>query len=109
VLDVEDPITGEYTLEVSSPGIDRLLFQAEQYGPYVGEPVEIRLRFPFEGRRRFKGWLMGLEGEDVIVRVDDHEYLLPLKQIDKARVQPRLTGSKSKQEPPTDAVGQEQG
>ena len=109
VLDVEDPITGEYTLEVSSPGIDRLLFKAAQYGPYVGEPIEIRLRFPFEGRRRFKGWLMGLEGEDVVVRADDHEYLLPLKQIDKARVQPRLTPSKSKQESPTADVGQDQG
>lgn len=90
VLDVEDPIQGEYTLEVSSPGVDRLLFRPSQYLPYVGEPIDVRLRFPFEGRRRFKGWLMGLEGEDVVVGVDDHEYLLPLKQIDRARVYPRL-------------------
>ena len=99
VLDVEDPIQGEYTLEVSSPGIDRLLFTADHYALYVGEPIEVRLRFPFEGRRRFRGWLMGLEGEDVVVRIDDHDFLLPLKQIDKARVQPRLDskGGKSGQ------------
>ena len=90
VLDVEDPISGEYTLEVSSPGIDRLLFKREQYAEYVGEPIEIRLRMPFEGRRKFRGWLMGVEEEDVIVRVDDHEYLLPLKSVDRARVEPRV-------------------
>lgn len=90
VLDVEDPIQGEYTLEVSSPGVNRLLFKPEQYALYVGEPIEVKLRFPFEGRRKFRGWLMGLEGEDVVVRVDDHDYLLPLKQVDKARVEPRL-------------------
>ncbi|MEY2909976.1 MAG: ribosome maturation factor RimP [Pseudomonadota bacterium] len=90
VLDVEDPIQGEYTLEVSSPGVDRLLFKPSQYALYVGEPIEIKLRFPFEGRRKFRGWLVGLEDEDVVVRVDDNEYLLPLKQVDRARVEPRL-------------------
>ena len=44
VLDVEDPISGEYTLEVSSPGVDRLLFRLEHYPPYVGEWIELRLR-----------------------------------------------------------------
>ena len=88
VLDVEDPISGEYTLEVSSPGVDRLLFTPEQFGRYAGEIVELRLRSPFEGRRKFKGVLKGLEGEDVVVQVDDHEYLLPHGTIEKARVQP---------------------
>ena len=90
VLDVEDPITGEYTLEVSSPGMDRLLFRLDQFPGYVGETVELRLRVPFEGRRKFKGVLTGVEGEDVVVRVDDHEYLLPHSAIDKARIQPRV-------------------
>lgn len=102
VLDVEDPIQGEYTLEVSSPGIDRLLFAPEQYALYVGEPIEVRLRFPFEGRRRFRGWLMGLEGDDVVVRIDDHDFLLPLKQIDKARVQPRLDNQGGKRGQPSE-------
>ncbi len=90
VLDVEDPITGEYTLEVSSPGMDRQLFKLEQYFDYVGETVEVRLRSAFEGRRRFKGVLKGIEGEDIVIQVDDHEFLLPYGAIEKARVQPRV-------------------
>ena len=90
VLDVEDPITGEYTLEVSSPGMDRLLFKIEQYAAYVGEMVELRLRSAFDGRRNFKGTLKGIEGEDVVVQVDGHEYLLPHGAVDKARVHPRV-------------------
>ncbi len=90
VLDVEDPISGEYTLEVSSPGMDRLLFRLEQYPGYVGEIVELRLRSPFEGRRKFKGILKGVEGEDVVVQVDEHEYLLPHSAVEKARIQPRI-------------------
>ena len=89
VLDVEDPISGEYTLEVSSPGMDRLLFRLQQYPAYAGEMIELRLRTPFEGRRKFKGILKGIEGEDVVVRVDNHEYLLPHGAIEKARIQPR--------------------
>lgn len=88
VLDVEDPITGEYTLEVSSPGMDRLLFELEQYSSYIGEIVELKLRSAFEGRRNFKGALKGIEGEDIVVQVDDHEYLLPHSTVEKARVHP---------------------
>lgn len=90
VLDVEDPITGEYTLEVSSPGMDRLLFKLEQYPAYVGEVLEVRLRTAFEGRRKYKGVLKGIEGDEVVVQVDDHEFLLPHSAIDKARIQPRV-------------------
>jgi ribosome maturation factor RimP len=89
VLDVEDPYGGPYTLEVSSPGVDRLLFRLDQFPGYAGELVELRLRSAFEGRRKFKGILQGIEGEDVVIRVDDHEYLLPHSAIEKARVQPR--------------------
>ncbi len=92
VLDVEDPISGEYTLEVSSPGVDRLLFRLEQFAPYTGEWMELRLRVPFEGRRKFKGILRGVEGDEVVVLVDEHEYLLPYSTIEKARVLPRLGG-----------------
>jgi len=89
ILDVEEPITGEYTLEVSSPGMDRLLFKLVQYFGYVGETVEVRLRSAIDGRRRYKGILKGIEGEDVVIQVDDHEFLLPYGAIEKARVQPR--------------------
>jgi ribosome maturation factor RimP len=87
VLDVEDPITGEYVLEVSSPGIDRRLFSLEQYPGYLGEVIEIRLRRPFEGRRKFRGLLKGVEDDDVVVQVDDHEYLLPYRDIERAQVE----------------------
>lgn len=90
VLDVEDPITGEYTLEVSSPGMDRPLFTLEQFAQYVGHQVQIRLRSPFEGRRKFSGLLKAVEEEDVVVVVDQHEYLLPVDSIDKANVVPRF-------------------
>ncbi len=90
VLDVEDPISGEYTLEVSSPGLDRLLFNLEQYPAYVGEWIEIRLRVPFEGRRKFKGTLKGVEDEDIVVQVEDEEFLLPHSSIDRAQVKPRV-------------------
>ncbi|ASL25545.1 ribosome maturation factor RimP [Azotobacter chroococcum] len=90
VLDVEDPISNEYTLEVSSPGMDRPLFTLEQFARSAGEQVKIRLRSPFEGRRNFQGLLRGVEDQDVVVLVDDHEYLLPLDLIDKANIIPRF-------------------
>ena len=88
VLDVEDPIQVEYTLEVSSPGMDRPLFQLAQYEAFAGHRVEIRLRMPFEGRRKFQGLLKGIEDADVVVIVDDHEYLLPFDSIERAHIVP---------------------
>ncbi|MFA7554050.1 MAG: ribosome maturation factor RimP [Spongiibacteraceae bacterium] len=90
VFDVEDPIMGEYNLEVSSPGMDRPLFTLEQFAQYVGVHVKVRLRSPFEGRRNFSGRLTGIEDDDIIVAVDDNEYLLPFELIDKANVVPQF-------------------
>ncbi len=85
VMDVEDPIASEYSLEVSSPGLDRPLFTLEQFNRYVGEFVDVKLRYAYEGRRKFKGKLVAIENdEDIVVHVDDHEYLLPIDAIDKA-------------------------
>ena len=89
VLDVEDPIRGEYTLEVSSPGADRRLFKAEHYLAYTGEWVEVRLRLPIEGRRKFQGTLLGLAGGDVTLQAEGREYSLPRENIERARVKPR--------------------
>ena len=86
VFDVEDPITGEYNLEVSSPGMDRPLFSLAQYAQFIGEQLQVRLRTSFEGRRKFSGQLTGVEGDDVVLVVDEHEYLLPFDSIDKANV-----------------------
>lgn len=88
VFDVEDPIAGEYTLEVSSPGMDRPLFTLEQFRQFIGERVKIRLRSMFEGRRKLSGILAGVEGDEVVVAVDDEEYLIPFELIDKANVVP---------------------
>ncbi|MFG0381468.1 ribosome maturation factor RimP [Pseudomonas sp. zbq_18] len=90
VLDVEDPISSEYTLEVSSPGMDRPLFSLEQFAAHAGEQVKIKLRSPFEGRRNFQGLLRGVEEQDVVVLVEDHEFLLPIDLIDKANIIPRF-------------------
>jgi len=88
VLDVEDPISAEYTLEVSSPGMDRPLFTIEQFLLHIGEQVKIKLRTPFDGRRNFQGLLRGVEDQDVVVLMEDHEYLLPIDSIDKANIIP---------------------
>lgn len=90
LLDVEDPISGEYDLEVSSPGVDRLLFSLDQYKAFIGHQVQIRLRVPFEGQRNFKGLLNGVEGEDVLLIIDEEELLLPVEMIDRAQVVPQF-------------------
>jgi ribosome maturation factor RimP len=90
VLDVEDPISGEYTLEVSSPGMDRPLYTPEQYARYIGETVNLRLRVPVEGRRRFKGTLRAVENDAILVAVDNQDYSLSIETIDKANIVPRF-------------------
>ncbi len=86
VLDVEEPVAGEYVLEVSSPGMERPLFTLEQYAPYIGTTLNVRLNLAFEGRKKFKGQLVAIEGVDVVIRVDDEEYLLPFETIHKANL-----------------------
>ncbi|NVK43666.1 MAG: ribosome maturation factor RimP [Oceanospirillaceae bacterium] len=90
VLDVEEPISGHYNLEVSSPGMDRPLFTLEQFAAWAGHQVQLRLRVPFEGRRKFKGLLNGVEGDEVLLVVDKEEYLLPIDLIDRANIVPQF-------------------
>ena len=90
VLDVEDVINGEYILEVSSPGMDRPLYELSQYEQYIGEDISLRLRFPYEGRRNFKGRLTGVDGDEIIMVATDHEFLFPVEGIEKANVVPRF-------------------
>lgn len=90
VMDVEDPINSEYTLEVSSPGMDRPLFQLSHYERFKGSMVALKLRSAFEGRRKFSGLISGVEGDEVVVVVDDHEYLLPIDLIEKANIVPQF-------------------
>ncbi|KXJ53614.1 ribosome maturation factor RimP [Neptuniibacter pectenicola] len=90
IMDVEDPIAGNYTLEVSSPGVDRPLFTLEQFAAYAGSHIQLRLRIAYEGRRKFKGILNGIEGDDILVVVDEEEYMLPIEYIDRANIIPQF-------------------
>lgn len=86
VLDVEDPLPGEYTLEVSSPGLDRPLFRIEQYDEFVGDVVNLRLRTPLNGRRKFKGLLQSVGEDRISMTVDNEPVEIPFQQIEKANV-----------------------
>lgn len=88
LMDVEDPISGEYMLEVSSPGADRGLFKLSHYEKFAGHEVTVKLRFPMEGQKNFKGLLVGTEQDEVVLRIGDEEYLFPIEEIDKAKVVP---------------------
>jgi ribosome maturation factor RimP len=90
LLDVEDVVPQAYTLEVSSPGMDRILFRPDHYSRNVGETVEVRLHFPFEGSKRIVGVLAGIEDDQVLVQVGEEEYVLPLENIQRARLVPRF-------------------
>ena len=86
LLDVEDPISTEYNLEVSSPGLDRPLFSLAHYQAVIGETVNIRLSLPLNGRRKFKGILNAVENDVLIVTVDNEEYELVFSNVDKGNL-----------------------
>ena len=88
LLDVNDPIPGHYTLEVSSPGLDRLLFRREDYERFAGNLVKLRMAVPQQGRRKYQGRLLRLEDGNVVVDQDGDEVTLALDQIEQARLVP---------------------
>lgn len=90
ILDVEDPISTEYNLEVSSPGLDRPLFDVAHFEAVVGETVEVKLGLPLNGRRKFKGLLEAVEGETLVVIVDGETYELAHANVDKANLVPQF-------------------
>ena len=101
VLDVENPIVDSYRLEVSSPGLDRMLFRREQYESSVGCRVNVQLAFPLEGRRRFEGVMVGVREDDIVLRLDEDaaEYALPFAQIQRTRIVPVFDGEAAAPEP----------
>lgn len=91
VLDVEDPISGRYNLEVSSPGMDRPLFTLDHYQRFIDHQVKIRLRTPIDGRRNFKGLLKQVENEKITLQISDQASIeLALNDIDKANLVPEF-------------------
>jgi ribosome maturation factor RimP len=90
VLDVEDPIHGHYTLEVSSPGLDRPLFEPSHYQRFAGRRARLQLRRPLLERpgMRLTGTLMGIKGNALVVEVDGQHLAIPVADIDKARLVP---------------------
>lgn len=88
LLDVEDPVPGHYSLEVSSPGTDRTLTKLAHFERFTGETVKVQLRFPKEGRRRFRGKLLSANEDNIVVEVDGESHTLTMATIDTARLAP---------------------
>ena len=86
VLDVEDPISGEYTLEVSSPGLERPLFKIDQFAQFVGDKVKIVMKSQVEGRRKFTGLIECVSADEIRLSVDGKTFKLDFAEIDKANI-----------------------
>jgi ribosome maturation factor RimP len=88
ILDVDEPVSGRYDLEVSSPGTDRPLVKPEHFKAAVGQSVRLRLKVSQDNRRRFTGELLAADDESVVVEVEGEEFNLSYNDMDKARVAP---------------------
>ncbi len=88
LLDVEDPVPGAYSLEVSSPGLKRPLRKHAHYEAQLGRNVRVELGTALDGRRRFKGELTAVNEDNIVVLVDGESYSLPLAQVHRARLAP---------------------
>jgi len=88
VLEVEEPIKGQFTLEVSSPGIDRPLFDFEQFEKFVGSKVKLKLYHAIEGKRKITGLIESITGDDINIKEDDSGtvFQLHIDDIDKANI-----------------------
>ena len=86
VLDVEDLVQGHYSLEVSSPGVDRPLFEIGHYQKQIGNRIKVRLHTPIQNQRNFVGFLLRAEENNIYLRVDGEERVLPFSDIEKANV-----------------------
>jgi ribosome maturation factor RimP len=88
VLEIQDPIKGHYTLEVSSPGFDRILRTRAHFERFLGQRIFAELKLPLDGRRRFVGVLKSIAGDTIVMEVDGKAHSLPLDRIQKARLRP---------------------
>lgn len=86
LLEVEDPISGAYDLEVCSPGLDRPLTRLADFTRYAGNEARIETYVPIEGRRKFRGMLRGAEGETITMQVDGTDMRIPFSGIRNAKL-----------------------
>ena len=86
LIEIEELISEKYVLEISSPGINRPLRKREDFERYAGSIVKLKTRNPIEGRSNFKGELVGLSGDDVVVTIDGKNYNVPIAELGKARI-----------------------
>lgn len=87
-LDVNDPIASQYTLEVSSPGVDRPIFSLQQFAKQIGEQVKISLSLPQDGRRRLQGFISAVTNDSINLQCDGKEFVVAFNNVDKARLVP---------------------
>jgi len=85
-LEKEDPIEGEYNLEVSSPGIDRPLTRLTDFARWSGHEAKIELTAPLDGRKRFRAILLGLDGQDVVIQAEGQKHQFPFRQVAEAKL-----------------------
>lgn len=90
ILDVEDPISTEYNLEVSSPGMERPLFKLTHYQRVLNENIFVQLRIPVMNRRKWKGQLVAVEGDMITLDVDGEQQRIALSNVQKAHVIPQF-------------------
>ena len=86
LMDVHDPIAGEYDLEVSSPGIDRPLVRLEDFQRYVGHEAKMETARMIDGRKRWRGEIAGVEGDAVLITLDTGPARLPFSELSEARL-----------------------
>ena len=89
-LDAADPIPSHYTLEVSSPGLDRVLRTREHFERFAGERVRLEMMQPIEGRKRFAGRLLGVGESDITLELESGRISLPIEDIHRARLAPDM-------------------
>lgn len=90
LMDVEEPVSGQYTLEVSSPGLERPLFEPAHFQRFAGEQARIVMHVPIEGRRKFKGRIVRADEDVVVLEVDGVDCELPLGGVHRATLAPDL-------------------
>ncbi len=93
LLDVEDPLPGQYTLEVSSPGLDRPLVTPQDFRRFIGETIKVKMQPPLLGRKNFSGRLVDVTADHVVVEVDEEHFDLAFDGMERARLVPRFRTS----------------